>query len=124
MKILENNATSSYLRDYFENLQLMKEQSKTLDEIAEEIENKFYEKFEAKFGIENELYANTLFKATKDISDEYFSEGYDIKLTVNQLPSFSSEFKEFIEAFANEFGYDVKDISSSQIDILVKVNKL
>lgn len=108
----------------FENLQLMKEQSKTLDEIAEEIENKFYEKFKAKFGIENELHANTLFKATKDISDEYFSEGYDIKLTVNQLPSFSSEFKEFIEAFANEFGYDVKDISSSQIDILIKVDEI
>ena len=108
----------------FENLQLMKEQSKTLDEIAEEIENKFYEKFKAKFGIENELHANMLFKATKDISDEYFSEGYDIKLTVNQLPSFSSEFKEFIEAFANEFGYDVKDISSSQIDILIKVDEI
>ena len=108
----------------FENLQLMKEQSKTLDEIAEEIENKFYEKFKAKFGIENELHANTLFKATKDISDEYFSEGYDIKLTVNQLPSFSSEFKEFIDAFANEFGYDVKDISSSQIDILIKVDEI
>ena len=108
----------------FENLQLMKEQLKTLDEIAEEIENKFYEKFKAKFGIENELHANTLFKATKDISDEYFSEGYDIKLTVNQLPSFSSEFKEFIEAFANEFGYDVKDISSSQIDILIKVDEI
>lgn len=108
----------------FENLQLMKEQSKTLDEIAEEIENKFYEKFKAKFGIENELHANMLFKATKDISDEYFSEGYDIKLTVNQLPSFSSEFKEFIDAFANEFGYDVKDISSSQIDILIKVDEI
>ena len=108
----------------FENLQLMKEQSKTLDEIAEEIENKFYEKFKAKFGIENELHANMLFKATKDISDEYFSEGYDIKLTVNQLPSFSSEFKEFIEAFANEFGYDVKNISSSQIDILIKVDEI
>ena len=108
----------------FENLQLMKEQSKTLDEIAEEIENKFYEKFKAKFGIENELHASMLFKATKDISDEYFSEGYDIKLTVNQLPSFSSEFKEFIEAFANEFGYDVKDISSSQIDILIKVDEI
>ena len=108
----------------FENLQLMKEQSKTLDEIAEEIENKFYEKFKAKFGIENELHANTLFKATKDISDEYFSEGYDIKLTVNQLPSFSSEFKEFIKAFANESGYDVKDISSSQIDILIKVDEI
>lgn len=108
----------------FENLQLMKEQSKTLDEIAEEIENKFYEKFKAKFGIKNELHANMLFKATKDISDEYFSEGYDIKLTVNQLPSFSSEFKEFIDAFANEFGYDVKDISSSQIDILIKVDEI
>lgn len=112
------------MMNLFENLQLMKEQSKTLDEIAEEIENKFYEKFKAKFGIENELHANMLFKATKDISDEYFSEGYDIKLTVNQLPSFSSEFKEFIEAFANEFGYDVKDISSSQIDILIKVDEI
>lgn len=108
----------------FENLQLMNEQSKTLYEIAEEIENKFYEKFKAKFGLENELHTNMLFSATKDISDEYFSKGYDIKLTVNQLPSFSSEFKEFIEAFANEFNYDVKNISSSQIDILIKVDEI
>lgn len=108
----------------FENLQLMNEQSKTLDEIAKEIENKFYEKFKAKFGIENELHANMLFKATKDISDEYFSKGYDIKLTITYPSLIPSEFKEFIKSFANEFGYDIKNVSSSQIDILIKVDKL
>jgi hypothetical protein len=108
----------------FENLQLMNEQSKTLDEIAKEIENKFYEKFKAKFGVENELHTNMLFSATKNISDEYFSEGYDIKLTVNCSPLISSEFKEFIYTFANEFSYDVRDISSSQIDILIKVDEI
>lgn len=111
----------------FENLQLMNEvnlNNKTLDEIAKEIEDTFYEKFKAKFGVENELHANMLFSATKDISDEYFSEGYDIKLTVNQSPSFSSEFKEFVCAFANEFNYDIRDISSSQIDILIKVDEI
>lgn len=111
----------------FENLQLMNEvnsNNKTLDEIAKEIENKFYEKFKAKFGVENELHANMLFSATKDISDEYFSEGYDIKLTVNQQPSFTPEFKEFVYAFANEFSYDVRDISSSQIDIVIKVDEI
>ena len=113
----------------FENLQLMKEsntdaQNKTLDEIAKEIENKLYEKFKAKFGIENELHANMLFSATKDISDEYFFEGYDIKLSVSYSPSFTPEFKEFVYAFANEFNYDVRDVSSSQIDILIKVNEI
>lgn len=108
----------------FENLQLMNEQSKTLDEIAKEIENKFYEKFKAKFGIENELHANMLFSATKDISDAYFSEGYDIKLTITYPSLIPSEFKEFIKSFADEFKYDINDVSSSQIDILIKVDNL
>lgn len=108
----------------FENLQLMNEQSKTLDEIVKEIENKFYEKFKAKFGIENELHANMLFSATKDISDEYFSEGYDVKLTITYPSLIPSEFKEFIKSFANEFGYDINDVSPSQVDILIKANNL
>jgi len=111
----------------FENLQMIKEVSlnnKTLDDIAEEIENKFYDKFKAKFGTENELHACMLFSATKYISDEYFSKGYDIKLTVTYPCLIPNNFREFIKSFADEFNFDIYNVSSSQIDILIKVDNL
>ena len=110
----------------FENLQKLNENSKSLDEIAKEIENKFDKKFKEKFGI-NELYTDVLFSATKNISDEYFFRGYDIVLTIqcvhkNVYDIF--KIKEFVKSFANEFGYDIINVSSSLIEVLIKVDKI
>ena len=110
----------------FENLQKLNENGKSLDEIAKEIENKFDKKFKEKFGI-NELYANILFSATKNISDEYFFRGYDIVLTIqcvhkNVYDIF--KIKEFVKSFANEFGYDIINVSSSLIEVLIKVDEI
>ena len=111
----------------FENLQLLKENQntiQTLEDICVHIENKFEEKFISTFGKENELYANTLWSATKDIRDEYFSEGYDIVFTVQQVPQFTDDFKDFVKSFANGFKYEIEECSRSTIRLLISVDEL
>ena len=113
----------------FENLQKLNEAEnkqnsiQTLEDVAKQIENNFEEKFISTFGRENELYADMLYSATDNISDKYFSEGYDIVLTIQQSPQFNDDFKEFIKTFANEYKYDIEECSSSLIKVLIKVDE-
>lgn len=93
----------------------------TLDEIATQIEITFDEKFKAEFGV-SELYSNTLFNATDNISDEDFSNGYDIRLTVQCSPNEADKVISFAEKFAAEFNYDTRNVSDTCLDILVNLD--